>query len=345
MSEYVRTSVQPFPPDGLAVPTNVNWAEKTYAAQDGLESWTWAKEGDENILVTQWNDEVWKFDSSRGLLKESAVQDYAVYFHKKRGTWESDAEWAATAYRLNLKDHIQTMNIFSKYIDSAMSKTVNIPKDYPYEDFKRLYMEVYQTGTIKGCTSYRDGTMLSVLSAESTQTQKSVGVNRTQATPRPKSLPCEIYSLKSNGQKWVVLVGLLQGDPYEVFAMKQDRLQLPSRLTSGTLVKAGSGVYHLETEDGWVIEDISTFFESNEQEALTRMISTALRHGADIEFIVSQLVKSEGEITSFSKAIARTLKKYITEFKSMKCTECSSTSLELREGCFVCLDCGSSKCQ
>ena len=67
--------------------------------------------------------------------------------------------------KLKIDDHVKTMEVFSKYIDSAMSKTVNIPNDYPYEDFKRLYRSVYDTGTIKGCTSYREGTMTTVLSA------------------------------------------------------------------------------------------------------------------------------------------------------------------------------------
>jgi ribonucleoside-diphosphate reductase alpha chain len=238
------------------------------------------------------------------------------------------------------------MEVFSRHIDSAMSKTVNIPADYPFEDFKRLYTEVYKTGTIKGCTSYREGTMTTVLSADSSaNTDMQKGIPRTKATPRPNELECDIHHLTTSGQKWVVLVGLLDQDPYEVFAMKQSRLHLPQKLTSGKLVKMKSGVYDLETSDGWVLNDVAMLFESDEQEALTRMISVSLRHGADIEFIVSQLVKSEGNITSFAKAIARTLKKYIKEVTVMKCRDCQSGNIKLQEGCFVCLDCGSSKCE
>ncbi|MCB0738844.1 MAG: ribonucleoside-diphosphate reductase, adenosylcobalamin-dependent, partial [Bacteroidetes bacterium] len=344
MTEYIRTSIQPFAPIGLTVPNNINWPEKTFELQPGTTEWDWVKEGGEDILVTKVNNQVWKFDASRGLLKESPIQDYAVKYHTKMKTWDPDADWAATSYQLSIDDHVRTMEVFSKYIDSAMSKTVNISKDYPYDDFKRLYMEVYQTRTIKGCTSYREGTMMAVLSSESTAVQKNLGVKRTQATPRPKSLDCEIHPLTTSGQKWVVVVGLLDGDPYEVFAMKQDRLLLPPKPKKGKLIKAGSGIYNLETDDGWAIENISKFFESDEQEALTRMISTALRHGADIAFIVSQLIKSEGNITSFSKAIARTLKKYMTEIKGIKCSDCNSNNIQLREGCFICIDCGGSKC-
>jgi ribonucleoside-diphosphate reductase alpha chain len=374
MSDYTRTAMQPFPPDGLGVPQDINWEAKTFKVKGPDTKWEWSKEGDENLLVTKFaakpadeknvndadeknvNDadeknaevsapDVWKFDASRGLLKESRVTDYAVRFHEKNKTWEPKADWAATTYNLNIDDHIKTMAVFSKYIDSAMSKTVNIPNNYPYEDFKRLYAEVYKTGTIKGCTSYREGTMMTVLSAESAAPTQTKGVARTKAHPRPTSLACDIHHLTTSGEHWVVLVGLLDGDPYEVFAMRQNGLSLPLNLKVGRLVKEKSGVYNLETEDGWKLRDISKFFESNEQEALTRMISTALRHGADIEFIVSQLIKSEGTITSFSKAIARTIKRYAANITGLKCSSCKSGNVKLQEGCYVCLDCGSSKCE
>lgn len=346
MTEYVRTVIQPFPPDGLGMPKNVSWEEKKFDIEGPATDWKWIKEGDESMLATTFNGSVYKFDRSRGLLRESPVKDYAVRYLEARNAWDAKAEWAATAYSLNIDDHVKTMEVLSRTIDSAMSKTVNIPNDYPYEDFKRLYTEVFKTGTIKGCTSYRDGTMASVLSVNSAvdQSEEVSGIPRSKGAKRPKAVECDIHQITSSGHKWVVLVGLLDKDPYEVFAMKQSSLHLPAHLKKGKLVKETSGHYNLETPDGWLLSDISKFFESDEQEALTRMISTALRHGADIEFIVSQLSKSEGTINSFAKAIARTLKNYITEIKSMKCTDCGSGNLKMQEGCFVCADCGSSKC-
>lgn len=345
MSQYTRTVIQPFAPAGLGIPVDVHWAEKTYKVKGPDTEWEWIKEGDENLLRTQFEGAIWKFDQSRGLLKETQIKDYAVRYHESLKTWDGQADWATTAYGLAIDDHVKTMEVLSKYVDSAMSKTVNVPADYPYEDFKRLYMEVYKSGTIKGCTSYREGTMTAVLSGTSDASLGKGGIPRTKAVKRPKSLDCEIHNLTSSGHKWVVLVGLLDGDPYEVFAMKQSRLHLPPTVKKGHLVKERPGRYNLTTEDGWTLGDIRTFFESDEQEALTRMISTGLRHGADIEFIVSQLLKSEGTITSFAKAIARTLKNYIKEIKTISCSECHSKNIKLQEGCFTCLDCGSSKCE
>lgn len=85
---------------------------------------------------------------------------------------------------------------------------------------------------------------------------------------------------------------------------------------------------------------------TDEQAALTRMISTALRHGTSVEFICEQLNKTKGDMTSFSKALSRTLKRYILEGTTIKgkCSDCGSENLIYREGCKTCLSCGSSAC-
>ena len=343
MTEYVRTVVETYAPDGLKVPEHIDWSEKTF--KGAKDVWRWIKEGDEPLLATTFNGYVYKVDRSRGLLRESKVRDYAVRYHTEQGSWDPKADWAATAYNLQIEDHVKTMAVLAKHIDSAMSKTVNIPNDYPFEDFKDLYHRVYKTGTIKGCTSYREGTMATVLATTSSIDSGVKGVPRTKAIKRPAELECEIHQISSQKQKWIVIVGLLDGDPYEVFALKQSSLHLPADLTKGTLIKKGSGQYSLRTPDGWLLDNVGQLFESDEQEALTRMISTALRHGADIGFIVGQLFKAEGNITSFAKAIGRTLKHYAGEITGLKCQACGGSKINMQEGCFVCADCGSSKCE
>lgn len=347
MTSYIRTSQMSIKPKGLFVPEKIDWQSLQVLDESSLvENWKWSKEGDDDILLTEHDGDIYKIDQGRGLLRENRIKDYAFEFLEKAGIWQEGADYTATAYDLKIKDHIETMKVFSRYIDSAMSKTVNIPNDYPFEDFKSLYQDVFETGTIKGCTSYRDGTMLSVLSVNDSSSKISQrGIPRTKAMPRPQGLACDIHHLTVNAEKWVVLVGLLDSDPYEVFAMKQDRLVLPTHLVGGHLHKMGNGHYNLETGDGWILENISEFFESSEQEALTRMISTALRHGTDIGFIVSQLFKSVGTINSYSKAIARTLKVYISDLQAFSCSDCGSANIKIAESCFVCLDCGSSKCE
>ena len=111
--------------------------------------------------------------------------------------------------------------------------------------------------------------------------------------------------------------------------------------------KIKKGRYDLECDNGLIIENLSDHFETNEQEALTRLISTALRHGAEVQFVVEQLNKSEGTIISFAKAIARSLKKYVPDGNASDeiCPNCNEkNTMVYQEGCVVCLNCSASKC-
>lgn len=343
LHQYVRTVTQPYPPDGLIIPTQIDWDKKTFICE-GKTMWDWTKEGDELLLITKFDGDVWKFDRNRGLTKECVVKDYAVRYHEKLGTWDENADWAATTANLNIDDHVETMKIFAKHVDSSISKTVNLPFEYSFDDFKNLYMKVFDTGVIKGCTSYRSGTMTSVMSEKSSASQ--LMIKKATCPKRPKRLPCDIHHIKYKNRNWVVIVGLLEGDPYEVFALRQKNISITKECPTGKLVKT-KGHYNIELDNQEIIEDICEYFESDEEEAITRLISTSLRYGVDIEFIIAQLLKSSGTVFSFNKIIARTLKKYIkdgTELKAFKCGKCHGTRMKMNDGCAVCLDCAWSAC-
>lgn len=337
--EYIRTVTQAAPPDDLTLPQNIDWARKTCESN---ANWEWITEGDEALLRTTFNNEVYKIDCNRGLSKETAVTDYGVLHLKESNEWDASAAWAASAGTLELDDHIKTMEVFSKYIDSAMSKTVNIPNDYSYDEFKDIYTRVHSTGTIKGCTTYRVGTMATVL-ADKNETKVSRG-----ASKRLETLPCDIHHFSYHNEKWIALVGLLNKQPYEVFAFREKNVVLSPKIKSGKLTKRkvkNYSKYDLECEDGTIVKDIASHFETGEEETITRLISALLRHGGDIEVGIAQLLKSQGTIVSFNHIIARTLKKYLNgQLHVIKCPKCGSKNLQMREGCCLCLDCGDSRC-
>lgn len=59
-----------------------------------------------------------------------------------------------TAETVKPIDHVRIQAAAQKWVDSSISKTINIPSDFPYEDFKNIYMEAYAAG-LKGCTTFR----------------------------------------------------------------------------------------------------------------------------------------------------------------------------------------------
>ena len=341
MHGYVRTSIQPHPPEGMTIPTSIDWTKKTFESET---EWKWIKEGDEELLATEFEDKVWKFDRTRGLLKEEWVEDYGVRRLKEEDKWNPESPSAACTMDLNVDAHVNTMAIFAKWVDSAISKTINLPNDYPYEDFKTVYKKAWQNG-IKGFTTYRAGTMTAVLSEESSLKDEADRIIKTESPERPGELPCEVHHIKVKGASYFVLVGIYNGDPYEVFAGKNGFID--KKVKHGIIIKKKrpKGMYKAVLEDDSEISPINATC-SEEEDALTRMTSTALRHGADIHYVVQQLEKVKGDMTSFAKSMSRALKKYIPDGVKEEgaCLECNSGELVRQEGCVTCTQCGWSKC-
>jgi ribonucleoside-diphosphate reductase alpha chain len=239
---------------------------------------------------------------------------------------------------IDWKKRVDIQAIIQKYTSHSISSTINLPSDVTKEEVAEIYIHSYDKG-LKGVTVYRDGCRTGVLVTDSNKSKETFEYN--DAPKRPACLPVEIHTTVSKGIKWNVIVGIFDSKPYEVFAIPHFTNE-----TELELCKIKRGRYNLLKDGDTYSEDITSQI-TDEQDVLTRMVSTALRHGADITFIVEQLNKSHGDITSFSKAIARTLKKYIDEKKMASraaCTECESTNLIFEEGCLMCKECGSSKC-
>jgi ribonucleoside-diphosphate reductase alpha chain len=322
LPEYIRTHGIDVLPDNL--PHHNDWKDtKT--------------EGDVVYKTYLLDNSLYKWTSTGGYVKESLVEDYAVHYLKSINKWDPKAPWAKTTEYLSVQAHVDVMKIISKYVDAALSKTVNLPSNYPYEDFKNLYIDAWKTGTIKGITAYREGTMSAIL--------QKPNETKTISTKRAKTLPCDIHHLKVTGEDWLVLIGLQEEKPYEIFAFKEMEISLGKNVKKGNLVKTPKG-YNLETESV-TIKNIANYFGSDDEQALTRMISTlGLRQGIDIDFIINQLNQVPTSVTAFSKAITRTLAKYTIAIVVLeKCPECGGKMIN--EGnCLHCIDpsCGYSKC-
>ena len=84
------------------------------------------------------------------------------------GDMEKLPSYFVTAMDISALDHMRMVAAVAPYVDSAISKTVNVPEEYPYADFKDLYLEAWRAG-LKGITTYRPNKVLgSVLSVNPT---------------------------------------------------------------------------------------------------------------------------------------------------------------------------------
>ena len=358
--EYVRTVIQPYAPDGLELPQNIDWVGLSFGmpGKDGKpnQDWKWIKEGDENMLKTEFNGVIFKFDKGRGILKESVVKDYGVRFLEQRGEWNPTAEWAANINNLKIEEHINTMKVISKYIDSSMSKTINLPNDYKFEDFKNVYVDLYKSGTIKGGTTYRAGTMATVIKKKEEDEVQSVENN---VPKRPKVLDCDVVRFTNKGEKWIGFIGLLKG-PYEVFTGLAESFVIPNWVEKGQIrkekVKNKDGVlvsrYDFVYKDKEDYEVIMTGLNrsfAREYWNIGKMTSALLRHHIHLPSVIEILesLNLDGDVMgTWKKGMTRMLKRYVKDDqgKDDTCHSCGSINLVYKEGCVNCLDCGWSKC-
>ena len=100
-----------------------------------------------------------------GSFKEYAVEDHAWRLYRHLfGEDRALTPAFVTALEMSAQAHESMVAAVAPYIDTAISKTVNVPADYPYADFQNLYMEAWQSG-LKGLATYRPNSILgSVLS-------------------------------------------------------------------------------------------------------------------------------------------------------------------------------------
>jgi ribonucleoside-diphosphate reductase alpha chain len=176
---------------------------------------------------------------------------------------------------------------------------------------------------------------------------------QNQAPKRPALLECDIHYSQIQGEKWIILVGLLEDKPYEIFGGKASLIEIPKKYTTGKIskrqFKTQNGKYDLHIGDeGLVIKDVVSVFNNPNNLAFARMISLGLRHGAKVKFMVEQLLKDRNsDMFSFSKCIARILKGYIENGEvpsDKRCDDCGNDSLIYQDGCVSCTDCGYGKC-
>ena len=108
-----------------------------------------------------------------GGFKEYAVEDHAwrLYRHLK-GEGAALTPAFVTALEMSAQDHAAMVAAVAPCIDTAISKTVNVPADYPYADFQNLYMQAWQSG-LKGLATYRPNAVLGSVLSTTPQGQKS----------------------------------------------------------------------------------------------------------------------------------------------------------------------------
>lgn len=253
----------------------------------------------------------------------------------------------STAGEISWEKRIELQSIIQKYTTHSISSTINLPNNATIDEISQIYFKAWELG-LKGITVYRDGSRSGVLITESSKPKEEFHYHN--APKRPKELKAELNTVSVKGQRYAVVLGFLDGKPYEVFAFKiEDESFDYAPKSSGVIIKEKSGNYHYiaSGEKRITVPDIGNMAAHADEQMLTRLLSGMLRHGVNPKFLIEQIDKCPLEVVSFGKALSRIIKKYIPEkelLERFKCKDCGSSNVRFEESCAKCLDCGSSKC-
>ncbi len=311
-----------------------------------------------------------------------AFEEYIVFHHKfvtwmqangystnKKYTQEEVEElvakspyYKATSNDVDWLQKVRMQGRIQKWVDHSISVTINLPNDVSEELVDSLYVEAWRCGC-KGCTVYRDGSRSGVLIATDKKKKKE-DCNCMQppviVSTRPRELDADVVKFQNNREKWIAVVGLLNGRPYEIFtglADDEEGIMLPKNVSKGAIIKSydedGNKHYDFQFKNkrGYkmTIEGLDGKFNP-EYWNYAKLISGVLRYGMPIDQVIKLVQGMElnsESINTWKNGVERALKKYLPngmEAKGQKCPNCGLETLIYQEGCLICTNCGASKC-
>ncbi len=334
--------------------------------------------GIEPVFAYSFKRRVLQADGSRA---EEEVSDFAWRAYRARfGDEAALPDYFVNAQTLSPDDHLAVQAAAQKFVDSSISKTINVPAGISFEAFKDVYLKAYETGC-KGCTTYRPNAVTGAVletpsvkpdTAEAAPPPAEDDDQPTLPLPLPQAGPRAfegtggvVYMTRPLDRPEVLL-----GQTYKIKWADSDHAFY---ITINDIEKEGRR------------RPFEIFINSKNMEAyawtlaLTRMISAVFRRGGDVSFVVDELKavfdprggqwQSGHYVPSLLAAIGEVIERHLiaTGFMAPRegpligedmravavaaegaparfCPRCGAASFVKLEGCDTCVSCGYSKC-
>ncbi|MCC6462953.1 MAG: adenosylcobalamin-dependent ribonucleoside-diphosphate reductase [Saprospiraceae bacterium] len=275
--------------------------------------------------------------------------------HELQAIIEQSPWYRASAEDVDWVNKVHLQGRVQKWVDHSISVTVNVPEDATEELIEKIYLTGWEVGC-KGMTVYREGSRSGVLVSDKPSEKKET-FSETAAPKRPRLLDAVVVSFMNNDERWVAVVGLLHGRPYEIFTGRAvDSFSILTQVSEGKVLKVkedGKNRYDFQYVDksGYKvsIEGLSRTF-NKEYWNYARLISGVLRHGMPLHYVVAMVENLHLETASLNNwknGVVRALRKFVpdgTEPSHNTCPSCHTDGLVYQEGCLHCKNCGHSEC-
>jgi ribonucleoside-diphosphate reductase alpha chain len=320
-----------------------------------------------------------------GSRREEEVSDYAFRLYRRlKGPDAPLTKAFVDAQSLAPEDHLVMQAAVQKYIDSSISKTINVPEDASFEDFKDIYAQAYELGC-KGCTTYRPndvtGAVLEVGEKKKTaaepelpfdapvkkQLPKDAGdsgsvVYMTRPLDRPGELPGKTYKVRwpdSDHALYITLNDVIDDQgrvrPFEIFINSKN---VEHFAWTVALTRMISAVFRRGGDVSFVVDELKAVFDPRGGQWMGRRYVPSLLAaiGSVIEnhMIDTGFLKADGRLNDDSDDEANVVTLAATgtgdegaartQAGFRTCPKCFQPSLIRQEGCDTCTSCGHSKC-
>jgi ribonucleoside-diphosphate reductase alpha chain len=310
-----------------------------------------------------------------GSRREESVEDHALRrWQALKGDAEPPADIFVDAQTLSPADHLAMQAAAQEFVDSSISKTINLPRDISFEAFKHVYEEAYAQDC-KGCTTYRPndvtGAVLEVKSAvEPARTvitpaamaaREGEVVYIAQPLDRPEDLPGKTYKIKWPGSDhaiYITINDVMQDGrrrPFEIFINSKN---MEHYAWTVALTRMISAVFRRGGDVSFVVEELKAVFDPRGGQWMEgRYVPSLLaaiggvieKHLVEIGFL------STADTPLLGKAVEQRLKAAVgarepadgsadTSARMGQCPNCGAAALTHQEGCDICLNCGYSRC-
>jgi ribonucleoside-diphosphate reductase alpha chain len=304
--------------------------------------------GIEPVFALAYTRKVLQPDGSR---TEEEVSDYALRrFRAKFGDGAPLPEHFVTAQDLTPAEHVRMQAAVQRHVDSAISKTVNVPEDISFEAFQQVYLDAYRSGC-KGCTTYRPNAITgSVLEVKADEAPASPGnTSGPDLMVRSDKLDGTTYKLRwpDSEHAMYVTINDIEMDgirrPFEIF-INSKNLEHYSWVVA--LTRMISAVFRRGGEVAFVAEELKQVFDPRGGQwsngryvpSLVAAIGDVIeRHMIETGF----LAPTE---TSLAKAVPQPASGAARAQLGPLCPKCSQPGLVREAGCLSCMHCGWSKC-
>jgi ribonucleoside-diphosphate reductase alpha chain len=356
--------------------------------------------GDATVWKGEYHGRTWYYEPhNRGLCFIEPVEDYGFAWVRENYPQDlegqslsdfsgqvdaalgselpSQAVYLVTAQDLDVMTHVRVQSLFQSSCDQSISKTANVPHDYPFDNFKNLYAEAWKAGLV-GFTTYRAGTMEAVLSTGSEDTSTGFKPVAGNLLPSLMDLGCTPEDAKVTADNVVVrairLPDTFKNGPTKKITREGTKYYMHlSYLPNDELNPIAFWIHSNDYQEGeyvtlnrafravtkllmdrgvdmdLVLDQVEKLKSDAYHVKLGKIISMCLRHNIDLPSIVASISDIDGDyIATTLTAVRKFLSEHIadgTKITGKVCDACGSSNIIFEGGCDKCLDCGGGSCQ